>query len=319
MKQTGAYLAWMGVSVLLTFLWYALAARKAVGNRKAWMLGGLALLLGTAAGLLFAHGAYWMFHPQAILESGWTLITFHVEEMSYYGGMAGVCVGVWLAARILGVSGKAAMRLFAPIGCFLAAMSRFGEGFLGMYGVGRYLEESFFPVAVRFTWDGEWFEYYLAVFLYEGLFSLTACELSLKHREEKDRFVRTLFYLLLPQILLESLRIQSITWLFVRVEQLLCFLVCEGICVSLIFRIRDQGIGKAVPALTGLFVAGLTVAGEFALDGKIGLGDSDIPPAVIYAVIVLALAVWIWTEHRAHRLLPKPVQADASGNESRIP
>ena len=61
----------------------------------------------------------------------------------------------------------------------------------------------------------------------EGLLTLGVFAVCIA-RFRKHRFLRSLFYLCLIQILCESLRSDSFTWLFVRVEQLLCMLCVPG-------------------------------------------------------------------------------------------
>ena len=116
---------------------------------------------------------------------------YPAEQMSYYGGAAGVTLAVWLSAKVLGLSGRGTLNSFAPMGAFLAAMVRFAEGFLAMekvmLGVGAWMEEGiFFPVTVEFVYDESYSEFYLAVFMFEGLFSLVAMVLSLYHKNGRD-------------------------------------------------------------------------------------------------------------------------------------
>ena len=306
MYRMTEYLIWMIGSALAVFAWYGWAAARKNGVRQGVAAGLLALALGILCGAAGAKAGYMILRAD-LLSSSWIqsmLRTWEPDTLSFVGGGAGVCAGVALGAVILGMSAREALNTFAPMGAALAALARFGEGFLGMLGVGAYLEESFFPLAVRFTWDGEWFEYYLAVFVFEGLAALAACLLSLKHRGEPDRFRRTVFYLCLPQILLESMRMQSISWLFVRCEQLVCFLICEGILIFYGVRSTRKDWTRWRPAAVGLLLCAVVILGEFALDGKISLPGGDIPAWVIYTVVGLFL---VWTareEHRGHRALP---------------
>ena len=92
-----------------------------------------------------------------------------------------------------------------------------------------------------------------------------------------------------------------ISWLFVNVEQLACFLFCEGV---LVVRAVRAGAGKLrswIPAIGGLLVCGIVIAGMFALDGKITFGGSFIPKAVTYGVMALALAGMAVAEHFGNR------------------
>ena len=98
------------------------------------------------------------------------------------------------------------------------------------------------------------------------------------------------------------------SWLFVPAEQLVCYLLCEGVLVWAAVRGRKVGFRAWVPALVGLLACGVIIAGEFALDGKIMLGDEEyIPQWVTYGVMALSLAAMAVGEHFALRR----IQAEA--------
>jgi hypothetical protein len=141
--------------------------------------------------------------------------------------------------------------------------------------------------------------------MFEGLFSLVAMVLSLYHKDEHDRFLRTLFYLCLPQIFCESLRAMSIKWLFVRSEQLFCFLFCEGVLIW--YGIRKKGnvsfLQRFGAALVGLVVCGLIIAAEFALDGKILINGEMIPKWITYGVFLAGLGAMAVAEHKARHIV----------------
>ena len=302
--QEGLWLLWMGVSALLTSLWFAVSWKRRNAQANSLLTGGLVLLLGVICGAVGAKLFFILFrlHMFSFARLGEWLWPLRVENVSYYGGIAGVCFGVFLTAKLTRQNPGKMLNTFAPMLAFLAAMARFAEAFLGYTGVGVYLDEELaFPLAVRFTWDGEWFEYYLAVFVFEGIFSLVACIISLCHKNETDRLRRTLFYLCLPQVLFESMRAQSIVWLFVRVEQLLCFVFCELILAYYALKTGPRSFRNWVPALVGLLVCGLLITGEFALDGKIDFGDQEIPNQLIYGIYVVLLALIAVMEHIGHR------------------
>lgn len=163
------YLIWMGGSALAAAIWFGGASVRRWGKDKGIAAGGLSLLMWLVLGAVGAKLGYMLLRAD-LLSAEWIgrmVRNWDPDLLSYYGGAAGVCLGTALTAKLLKIPIRDAMNTFAPMGALLAGLARFGEGFLGMLGVGQYLEESFFPIAVRFTWDGEWFEYYLAVFLFE--------------------------------------------------------------------------------------------------------------------------------------------------------
>lgn len=282
-----------GCSAVACILWFFLADRRRNPDEKSLSLSGLILLLGILFGIIGARVLYVLFRINNV-----PLFGLKIKELSYYGGMAGVVLAVILAARILGRRPLDVLNTFAPMGAFLAAMFRFAEGFLGTLGFGAYLESGvFFPVTVEVYYDEYYSEFYWAVFMLEGLFSLIAMVLSLVHGKEKGRFLRTLFYLCLPQVLCESLRIQSIRWLFVRTEQLACFLLCEGVLVYYAVRQDPRRFRSWLPALEGLLVCGLVIIVEFALENKISFGGKALPHWLLYAVMATGLASMAAAEH----------------------
>ena len=298
------YLLFMGCSVVICILWFFLSCRKQMSTGRAAALSGLTLVLGILLGIAGARLVWFLCrmntHP--------ALFSLKYDELSYYGGVAGVTLAVWLSAKILGLGGRETLNRFAPMGAFMAAMVRFAEGFLAMekvmLGVGAWMEEGiFFPVTVEFVYDESYSEFYLAVFMFEGLFSLVAMVLSLYHKNDRDRFLRTMYYLCLPQIFCESLRAMSIKWLFVRSEQLFCYLFCEGVLVWHGFRKKGNCsfLRRFGPALIGLLVCGLVIAAEFALDGKILINGEMIPKWVTYGFVLAGLAAMAIAEHKARQ------------------
>lgn len=292
------YLIMTGCSTAACILWFFLADRHRCSDRKSLPLSLMILFFGILLGTAGARIVWVLFrimiHPP--------LFDLHMDELSYYGGMAGVLGAVIVSAKISGRRPLDVLNTFAPMGAFLAAMFRFAEGFLGMLGFGRYFEEGiFFPVTVEIVWDEYFSEYYLAVFMLEGILSAAVAVFALLHAKDRYRWVRTLFYLCLLQIICESLRIQAISWLFVKAEQLTCFLVCEGVLVWYAFRRNPRLFRSWWPALTGLAVCGLLIVIEFALDGKIRIGTESIASWLLYTLMAAGLAVMAFAEHKGTR------------------
>jgi hypothetical protein len=149
-----------------------------------------------------------------------------------------------------------------------------------------------FPWGVGIDWfgDGTYVEYHLAVFMYEGFAAAAAGAVALICRKDRDCFIRTLFYICLAQVLLESIRSTTVAWLFVRAEQLLCFLYVEGVLVFYAVRRLRQGkwYGIISPIL-GLLVAGVVVLVEFGLENKIDF-MKELGAMKMYIIMVSALA-----------------------------
>ena len=236
-----------------------------------------------------------------------TLFTLDPLRCSFYGAVAGACVGAALAGKWTGLRPLQALDRFAPSGILMAAVARFGEYFLEnkMYGCGRYFDIETDPFFCRFPFSigNEWDEYYLAVFMLEGLCCLAVFALS-AFGLKKGRFIRSLFYFLLPQILCESLRRMSFVWHeFVKVEQLLCMLAMEGILIYYALKTPASKKRRFLPPVLGLAAAGVFVAVEFALD------KTDLPHLLTYAIMVLGLALLAFAEKLGwkHSSLPSAV------------
>ena len=302
----GAYLLMMGISALCacTFFYFSVRKRLALPSGKALTLGVCVLLLGTVFAVLGAKLFYFVFRLTYILRQGvmeyW--LSLRTDELSYYGGVAGVVFAVFLSAKICGLKARPVLNSFAPWGALLAAVARFAEYFLFPTGTGAVLDDPLpFPIAVTIVYSEYYSESLLAVFMYEGVMSLVAFVLSLVHRNEYRRLLRTLFYLCLPQILLESLRSEAINMLFIHLEQLVCYIFLEGVLVWYALAKNRKSFSSWIPALVGLVVCGLVIACEFAVDGKIHLGDSRIPEWIIYSVMACGLAAVAAAEHRGNR------------------
>ena len=270
--QGTGYAIWMAVSAAACFGLFGLLGLK--GTEKRQKLGWLCFGLGTALGALGAKAAYYLCQIDFMIAAGWqeSLLSLNPEELSFFGGAAGVCFGVAAAAKICGARPVETLNRFAPWGLLLGAMARFGEVFLERVGIGPYLENGglcFFPLAVGFTY-GDWTEWYLAVFMLEGITMLILAAVS-RWLLREHRFLRSVFWMCLPQILLENLRMGSFMWFFcIRVEQLACMVAM--FVILLMYGARSAGQPRRfLEAWISLGCAGLFVVCEFAMEGKIPL------------------------------------------------
>lgn len=300
-----AYLITMGISAVCScaLFYFSLRRRPEFTGKKALPLGICVFLLGTVLAVLGAKLLYFIFNFSYLTEQGagkfW--LSLRTEEMSYYGGVGGVCLAVMLSARFFHLRPVKVLNTFAPAGALMAAAVRLAEYFLFPTGTGEFLDDPLpFPLAIYIE---NYEMYVISVFALEAIFALVAFVLSLYHRNEPQRFLRTLFYLCLPQVLLESLRSDSIRLLFVRMEQLTCFLVAEGILVWYGWKGGRRNFASWIPALAGILVCGLTITEEFMLDGKILIGGEYVPQLVTYSLMAAGLAFLAVMEHRANRRL----------------
>jgi len=290
------YYLWMLASALVCTALYAFLARKL---RKP-ALAPLTLVLGVVLGAVGAKLVYYVTQIDFMIANGWlrSLVNMDPAEWCFFGGAMGVALGAYLAAKLVGVKPMDALNAFAPAGALMVALGRFSGYFLqeAMIGLGEYMENPalcFFPLTVV----NEWEEHYLAVFMLEGLCALIVTALSLGCFREK-RFLRTVFYLCLPQIICESLHSDSISWLFVRVEQLLSMITMAVVLLVYTIQMGKRKL-RWLPIAVCAACAGLFVGVEFALD------KTAWPIPLIYGAMLLGMAVLAVTEVKSHRLATK--------------
>ena len=269
-----SYVLWFLGSLVIALGLFAFMNRGRRGLLTQCLLIGA---LGTLLGAILAKLVYYLAMIDFMIMNGWlkSLVDLTMGTFSYYGGVAGFCLGVALSARLTRQRPMELLDRFAPAGLLLAALARFGEVTLEGVGIRDMLywehpEHCFFPLAV----SNEYGEWLYAVFMLEGLLTLGVFALCLA-RFRQHRFLRSLFYLCLIQILCESLRSDSFTWLFVKVEQLLCMLAVAG--VLLVYCLKTPGVRhRWLPFLYCFPAAGVFVVLEFVFNGKIpfhhGLG-----------------------------------------------
>lgn len=266
-----AYLLWMGASVLAAFALFFLTDRRCRAAAAAAVIPSV--LLGAVCSKLL----YMLLQLDFVLADDWQsiLVSTSPEHFSFVGGIAGVCLAVALCAKAVKVKPVEALNGFAPAGLVLAALTRFGEGFLAseyMTGTGPWMEEGsplcFFPLSINISGDPEWQEWYLSVFLLEGAFLLIAAVISALCFK-KGRFIRSLFLMCLPQLIFENLLNNVFWWIFcIRVEQLIYMAVMAVILV--IYTVRAKGWKyRLLPVIVAAACVGLFVVVEFAMEQKI--------------------------------------------------
>ena len=152
-----AYLLFMGCSAIACVLWFFLSFRRGAESGKAAALSGLILLLGAVLGLLGARLGWILLRFNVVIARPKDLLTLRYDELSFWGGVAGVILAVFLAAKMMRQPAREVLNRFAPMGALMAAAARFAESFLGLFGVGFvqawYETGLFFPVTVEFVWD----------------------------------------------------------------------------------------------------------------------------------------------------------------------
>ena len=320
--DVSSWLVFISVSALICslslFLSCILSGFSSV--KKGALFSVLSLFSGIILGLFSARLFFFLFRLSSAAKEHF--FSFSPHEMSYYGGLAGICIAVALAAKLLRFPVRGALNVFAFSAALLAALIRFAEYWLGYLGTGG-LEILFtgdtegiilpFPFGLTEVFSDDYAECCLAVFMLEGILSLRAAVFALQNRKDPLCFIRTVFYLCLFQVLCESMRDMSLRWLFVRYEQLLCYLIAEGILVWYGIASARRHKWNFGASVVGLVVLGLTVAEEYMLDGKI-FSSWGLPHSAIYFLMALGLAEMMIAEHYARKKLPDltcPVQSSS--------
>ena len=294
----------MNVPYVLTLLatlalaagWLALRAKKR-GMQAAPVFSGV--FFGVALAFVLSKGLYVvLLNDRVWPRYGWaSLIRLDAVEFSVIGGALGMTLGMALGAKLYHVQSGRMLSLFAPAGALMLAGVRAGEYFLDMQGVGSYVENETFarmPFAISNQW-GEWF---WAVFLLETLAALiVAAVFAVRKKEDAIaslRFERVVYYLCVPQIFCESLRALGMRWGFVRIEQVLCGVIIEGLLIYSCLQ-SDKGTGfwkRFWPCFMALGCVGVVVGVEFGLDKVPEISD-----VIWYCVMIAALIGYGALEH----------------------
>lgn len=293
-----AYDLWMAGSIVLCALLFTLTAQRKL---KCWALGAASLLFAVPLGAIGAKLVYYVTQFSFAMADGWVYSLYDPlpTKWSSFGGAVGVCLAVVLAARATRIRPGVSLNLFAPIGALMLALARFGCFFLQSerIGFGAYMESSawtVFPLTINIEYDGGWCEHYLAIFMLETLCAAVVALISALRFRDK-RALRTAFYLCLTQIFCESLHEYSISWLFVRVEQLFCMLTLAGIIIAYIIQTPAGTPKRLLPLWVCIGCAALFVGIEFALD------KSSLSVFLLYGLMLAGLAVLAWAEHDGFR------------------
>ena len=284
-----AYWLFLLLSLALCTAWLAVRANKR-GMKLAPVFTGV--LLGAVLAFVVAKALYTVLLSSKVWPRyGWaSLIRLEASEFSFIGGCLGMVLGMVISARLHKIQPASLLSLFAPVGAFMTAGARVAEVFLDMQGAGKLVEIAFFeriPFAVQSDWNQLWF---WAVFFLEALFALIAAVIFSVWKKGDAivslRFERVVYYLCVPQIFCESLRALGMRWGFVRIEQVLCGVIIEGLLIYGCLQYTGaKGFWKRFwPCFAALGCVVVIVGVEFGLD-KV----PSVPDAIWYCVMIAAL------------------------------
>lgn len=308
---------------------FTYSTAKRLKKPAAALLGSV---LAVVLGAVLAKLVYYLCQIDFMIAYETPIWSMEPDQWSVFGGASGAVLGVILAARLTKVKPVELLDAFAPAGMLVLAFARAATHFITGEGIGlgTMLEEdsvlNFAPLAVL----NEWEEPYLAVYVLEticALVLLAVCVFVFK----KDRAQRTVFYLCLTQIMMESLHTDSIRWLFVRSEQLFCMLVIAGIFLYRSLQLRP-GKSWFQPIIVCLACAALFVLIEYAVqkplwyitepediefltENAIQLSDTlyfdkcTQNLIVLYVEMFLGLCGLAWIEHLSYRRVKAEAKA----------
>ena len=280
----------------LLFGFLAACLRRKILTRAA----SLTVLLGVPLGLVLGRALYCLLNLSVFTEEYenlWLMLFFWDGGLSLTGFLAGLLLGLVLAARITGESlSRMGDGAAAPL-CLCLGLLHLGEQFTDL-GVGKEVEESFLTETLSFLFlkekMGVSYSLRPQVWLWEGIFCLmlavVALVLTLGEGRKPGRGALLVLCLYgCGMIPLESLRDDGhMLLIFLRIEQLgaaACALIATGLLL------RDGG--RKLPCwLCVLLAIGGMVLLEFALDGRLAFGASDMGVnylAMLGCCVLLAL------------------------------
>ena len=239
------YSLMMALAALAGILATGLAGKKRLADR-AWTLA----VLSVPAAIFGGHFAWCCaFFPA--LESdygGYTyFLKFNEGGYTLFGAVFFVIVLAALLAKRWKVSAGLLLDVLAPGSALAICIGRIAEYFNGQ-GVGQFVEEDglrMFPFAVCTYDDGEWSEWYVAVFIFEAFAALIMFAVAVYQmkRDHRDGYPGAFFLMLLSssQIFLEQLRADDLVRFgFVRFSQLCGLLI---LLVMLYMKLKRKGWG----------------------------------------------------------------------------
>lgn len=234
----------------------------AVYHRLGWYTGLVMAGLSCVLCMLCARGYYLL-----VAGVGYSFELFPKEPYDYAfgGGVLGFLAALWLTSVITRRKRTEIAEVFAPIGLLAIACMRLAEA-LSDFGWGDMLEVAWlqrYPFAIENMY-GEWCA---AVFNLEAACALGVLVVVLCRFSKGHRLLTGLCWWSVTQIFCESLRVESIVWGFVRVQQLQCALILLAILLICTFRLPREGRKRSlVPWSLFLAGCGAVIFLEYALD-----------------------------------------------------
>ena len=227
---------------------------------------------GIAGALILGKAGFLLFHTHYFtLYGAGCLFRASPDEFSFVCACGGFVLGLWLVCRAAKVPGRKAMNCFAVSGCVLAAFAKFAEVFAGdlalvelyTFGMEELTAESplaFFPLAIR----DDWGQVMLSASTAEALWTLLCVPAAcLIRKKGGSAFAFCAFTLCACHFFIDTVKIVSIVFYYVHVEQALCALVMLALLARQARTCGGRAAAVLIPAVLCIAVNGLT---QYLLD-----------------------------------------------------
>lgn len=270
-------------------------------------------VLAVPLGVLCARIGYALIRFDWMKSKGFAyFVQFHQGGYVLYGAALGVALAAWIVARLTRQRFSDVLDAAAAPAALMIALCRMAESLVGL-GYGKPIADWFDPFSEQsmIEWEDPSFLYRFpfgqrghygwnfAIFFPEALAALVICVILLTRKRRAAGGQAALGALLYAacQVILESMRMDVLTWGFVKANQLLSAVVIAGIIVICWLRMpRQDRTPLRIGGAWALFLAccGVVMAMEFALEQKIGF-LAWMRMDVCYLVMALACLGFIFT------------------------
>jgi len=261
----------------------------------AWLYGkegtsrkdvGVFALLAAVFGLLGARLYALVFSLLGACPAG-PLFSLEPTLYAMGGAVLGITGACALASRLTGASFGRLADALAPAGMLSLALARCGEVF-AEFGAAPVIENGpmMFPLSVQHA-DGSW---HMTVFFLEAIFAFAALAYALNMRTSKpgERFVLTLTFWMMTQVLCESLREHTVNFGFIGVQQIQYIAMAVAI-LAIYAKIlaakpyKKRELPELLCWVTTIECAAVIVMLEYAIDYWV------LPAAVNYVIMAMAV------------------------------
>lgn len=250
--------------VMVCLVCCLLAVLAAVRHKLGWVTGVVMAVLSCVLCMCCARGYYLL-----VAGGGYRFRLFPDAPYDYGfgGGVLGFLAALALTATICRKRFSLVADCFTPVGLLGIAGLRMAEA-LSDFGWGDMVDAAWlqrYPFAIRNMYE----EWCAAVFNLEALCALVILLILLLAgtRLQGRRLATGITWWAVTQIFCESLRVESIVWGFVRVQQLLSAIILLVILLRGTLLLPPQSRKKTIPSWSGFVLGSAAVIFlEYAID-----------------------------------------------------